>query len=138
VILPATIRAKLAVVALVLVTLLYGSACSTTCALSACPNEAQNAATHDCDHNASVPAHQQTPQNPDCPKHHHPTFDAVKSDALAQAQPTSRNGATVAQLLAVTPLHAAFTLSARATFSDLAPPRNFSSPLDQRVSVLRV
>jgi hypothetical protein len=138
VILPATIRAKLGVVALLLVTLLYGSVCSAACTLGACPAVTQNAATHDCDHNASSPAHNPTPQNPDCPKHHHPTFDAVKSDALAQSQLTSRNGTTVARLLAVTPLHAAFTLSARATFSDLAPPRNFSSPLDQQVSVLRV
>ncbi len=132
------IRAKLAIVVLVLVTLLYGSFCSATCALGACPTDTENAGTHDCDHSSSGPAHQSTPQNPDCPKHHHPTFDALKTDALAQSQSTSTNRSTATQLLAVNAYNERSAVSSQASFSDLAPPPNFSSPLDQQVSVLRI
>jgi hypothetical protein len=135
---PAKMRAKLTIVAFVLITLLCGSVCSATCALGACPTDTQNASTHDCDHSASNPAHQSTPQNPDCPKHHHPTFDALKTDALAQSQLASTNRATAAQLLAVNADNEGSAVSSRASFSDLAPPPDFSSPLDQQVSVLRI
>jgi hypothetical protein len=121
-----------------LVTLLYGSICSATCALGACPTDAQNAATHDCDHSASVPAHQPTPQNPDCPKHHHPTFDAVKTDTLVQSQSTSANHATPNQMLAVTALGDSLNVSSFASLSDLAPPPNLNFPLYQKISVLRI
>ncbi|MGA7852663.1 MAG: hypothetical protein WCA15_05005 [Candidatus Acidiferrales bacterium] len=134
----ATTRAKSTVLAFVLLTLLYGSTCSATCALSACPSDAQNAATHDCDHNASVPAHQQIPQNPDCPKHHHPTFDAVSTDALAQSQLTSTNRATTNQLLVITTPNEAYAVSSHAPFSDLAPPPDLNSALYRKFSVLRI
>lgn len=134
---PAKTRAKLTVVAFVLITLVYGSVCSATCALGACP-DAQNAATHDCDHNASAPAHQQTPQNPDCPKHHHPTFDAVKTDALGQSQLTGANHATADQALAVTALGDGIDVSSFASLSDLAPPPNLNFASHQKISVLRV
>ncbi len=134
----ATKRANRTLLAFLLLTVLYGSACSTTCALSACPNDAQNAATHACDHNASSPAHQQTPQNPDCPRHHHPTFDAVKSDALAQSQLTGANRFTAADLLAVTPQNEALTVSSHSLFSDPAPPPDLNSALYPKLSVLRI
>jgi hypothetical protein len=133
----ATIRAKLTVIAFVLATLLYGSVCSATCGLGACPTDTQNASTHNCDHSSSGPTHQPTPQNPDCPKHHHPTFDTLKPDSLAQSQSTGANRAT-AQLLAITPLHAAFALPSHATFSDLAPPPDLNYALYQKLSVLRI
>lgn len=134
----ATPRAKLIVIAAVLVTLLYGSVCSATCALGACPTDAQNAATHDCDHNASGPAHQPTPQNPDCPKHHHPTFDAVKTDTPLQFQLTGANHATANQMLAVTALGDSLNVSSFASLSDLAPPPNLNFARHQKISVLRI
>jgi hypothetical protein len=82
--------------------------------------------------------HQPAPQNPDCPKHHHPTFDAVKTDALAQSQLTSTNRAAAAQLLAVTLRNEAFAVSSRSPFSDLAPPPDFPSTGLQQTSVLRI
>ncbi len=134
----ATTRARRTLLAFVFLTLVYGSACSTTCALSACPRDAQNASTHDCDHNASLPAHQRTPQNPDCPKHHHPTFDAVKTDALSQSQLTGANRATAAQLLAVTLQNEAFALSSHSPFSDPAPAPDLNFAIYQKLSVLRI
>ncbi|MFZ0584574.1 MAG: hypothetical protein WAN72_21240 [Candidatus Acidiferrales bacterium] len=137
--LPAAItRAKLTVVAFVLITLVYGSVCSAICALGACPTDARNAATHDCDHNASVPAHRPTPQNPDCPKHHHPTFDAVKTDTLGQSQLTGTNHANPNQMLAVTTLGDSIDVSSFASLSDLAPPPNLNFASHQNISVLRV
>jgi hypothetical protein len=134
----ATTRTKITVIAFVLLTLLYGSICSATCTLGACPTGTQNAATHDCDHSSSGPAHQPTPQNPDCPKHHHPTFDAVKTDALAQSQFTDANRATAAQLLAATLHNEVFAASSQSTFSDLAPPPDLASGRLQQTSVLRI
>jgi len=138
VMLPATMRAKLAVAAFVVVALLYGSVCSTTCALGACPIETQNAAGHDCDHGASSNSHQRDPQNPDCAKHHHPTFDAVKADVLSQFQLNSASHAAARQLLAVAMQGEASSVSADALSPHLAPPPNLNIPLQQQVSVLRI
>ena len=135
---PAAIRAKLAVVGLVLITLLCGSVCSATCALGACPTDTQNASTHDCDHNASLPAHQRTPQNPDCPKHHHPTFDALKTDALSQSQSLSINHAIGKHLLAITTRNEAAGIESAALSEQFASPPNLDSPLQQQISVLRI
>ncbi|MGA8675443.1 MAG: hypothetical protein WB621_09535 [Candidatus Acidiferrales bacterium] len=134
----ASLRAKRTLLAFVLLTLLYGSACSATCALGACPNDAQNAATHDCDHNASNPTHQRAPQNPDCPKHHHPTFDALKTDAISQSQLIGANRAPAARLLAVTLQHDDFAASSHSTFSDPAPPPDLNFALYEKISVLRI
>ncbi len=128
-------RAKLALAPLVILTLLYGSICSTTCALGACPIETQNAATHDCDHSASAPSHHSDPQNPDCPTHHHPTFDAVQADSLSQLQLSSTNHTTANELLAVTARSEAFRVSVDALSPHLAP---LSIPLGQQISVLRI
>jgi hypothetical protein len=136
--LSATTRAKITVIPFVLLTVLYGCICSAACTLGACPTETQNAATHDCDHSSSVPAQHQSPQNPDCPTHHHPTFDAVKSDALSQSQFTDANRATAAQLLPVTLRSAAFAAPSHSLFSDLAPPPDLNFPLHQKISVLRI
>jgi hypothetical protein len=129
-------RAKLALAALVIFTLLCGSICATTCALGTCPIETQNSATHDCDHGASGPSHHSSPQNPDCPTHHHPTFDAVKADALSQLQLSSTG--TASELLAVTARREAFSVSGDARSQHLASPPNFNIPLDQQISVLRI
>jgi hypothetical protein len=136
---PVTMRAKLALAAFIVVTLLYGSVCSTTCALGACPSETQNAATHDCDHSAPAPAHDGAPQNPDCPQHHHPTYDAVGTDALAQSQLVSARHAAAAQLLAVTVRSGEFTgVSMHAFSPHLAPAPNLNISLSQQSPALRI
>ena len=129
-------RAKLAAAAFMVFALLYGSVCSSTCALGACPIETQNAATHDCDHGASSPSHQSDSQNPDCAKHHHPTFDAVKADA--QFQLSSATHAHAGQLLAVATPGDSTGLLLLAHFFDSAPPPNLDIPLQLRNSVLRI
>jgi hypothetical protein len=131
-------RAKLAVAAFVAITLLFGSVCSTTCALGACPIETQNAASHDCDHNASVPTHHNAPQNPDCPRHHHPTFDAVKTDALQQSQLSSANHVSATRLLVITTRSALTGVQSSALPSRFASPPNLNIPLPQQISVLRI
>lgn len=133
-----TLRAKFALAAFLALTLLYGSLCSTTCALGACPTETQNAASHDCDHNSSNPLHHSTPQNPDCPKHHHPAFDALQADSLAQSQLPCTKLASAAQLFAVTTLHNSPNVPSPAWLSDLAPPPNLNLPLHQKISQLRI
>jgi hypothetical protein len=135
---PATIRAKLAAAAFVVVALLYGSVCSTTCALGACPIETQNAAGHDCDHGASGNSHHGDSQNPDCAKHHHPTFDAVKADALSQFQLSSTSHATASQLLAIATRGEATNVTSDALSPHLATPPNLNLPLQQQISVLRI
>jgi hypothetical protein len=130
-------RAKLAAAAFVVVALLYGSVCSTTCALGACPIETQNATGHDCDHGASSNSHHSDSQNPDCTKHHHPTFDAVKADVLSQFQLSSASHAAASQLLAIA-TRGATNVSADALSSYLAPPPNLNLPLQQQISVLRI
>ena len=129
-------RAKLAAAAFMVVALLYGSVCSTTCALGACPIETQNAATHDCDHSASVPSHQSDSQNPDCAKHHHPTFDAVKADV--QSQLSSAAHANASQMLAVATPGDAAGAFLPTLFVDSAPPPNLNLALQLRNSVLRI
>lgn len=132
----ATTRAKLAAAAFVVVTLLYGSVCSTTCALGACPTETQNAVSHDCDHGASNNSHQHDPQNPDCAKHHHPAFDAVKADALSLFQLSSTSHDMASQFLAVATEATSITLDTLSPH--LAPTPNLNIPLHQQVPILRV
>jgi hypothetical protein len=133
-----TLRAKLAVAAFVVVTLLYGSVCSTTCAIGACPIETQNAASHDCDHGASSSSHHSDPQNPDCAKHHHPTFDAVKADVLSQFQLSSTSHANASQLLAIAMRGEASGVSSDALSPHLGSPPNLNAPLHQQISILRI
>lgn len=131
-------RAKLAAAALVVVALLYGSVCSTTCALGACPTETENATGHDCDHGASSNSHHSDSQNPDCARHHHPTFDAVKADALSQFQSSGASYAAASQLLAIATGGEAANVSADALSPRLAPPPNLNLPRQQQISVLRI
>ncbi|MGC2723940.1 MAG: hypothetical protein WA224_08255, partial [Candidatus Acidiferrales bacterium] len=97
----------------------------------------QNAATHDCDHNSSSPVHRSTPQNPDCPEHHHPTFEALQADSLAQSPLPSTKLAT-AHLFAVTAPASSANVPSPASLSDLAPPPNLNFPLHQKISQLRI
>jgi hypothetical protein len=134
----ATIRGKFAAAAFVVVTLLYGSVCSTTCALGACPTETQNAVSHDCDHGASSNSHQSDPQNPDCVKHHHPTFDAVKTDVLSQFQLSSTGHDMASQFLALVTRTGTTGVTSDTISPHLAPTPNVNIPLQQQVSILRI
>jgi hypothetical protein len=134
----ATTRTKLAAAAFVVITLLYGSVCSTTCALGACPTETQNAGSHDCDHGASNNSHQNDPQNPDCAKHHHRTFDAVKADALSLIQLSSTSHDMASQFLGVATRSEATSVTLDALSPHLALTPNLNIPVHQQVSVLRV
>lgn len=134
----ATSRPKFALAVWVVVTLLYGSLCSTTCSLGACPIGAQNAATHDCDHDSSATQRRHSPQNPDCPKHHHPTFDAVSTDSLAQSQLTGAIRIATNQWIVVAAPNQTSSASSHAPFSDLAPPPDLNFALYQKFSVLRI
>jgi hypothetical protein len=132
------IRAKVTLAVFVVVTLLYGSVCSTTCALGACPIETQNAATHDCDHSASTPTHHSAPQNPDCPQHHHPYFDAVRTDALSQSHFLSTNHVTATRLLAAATRNEAAGTSTNTLSPQVASPPNLSIPVSQQICELRI
>jgi hypothetical protein len=131
----ATLRGKFA--AFLVFTLLYGSVCSTTCALGACPTETQNAVSHDCDHGASSNSHQSDRQNPDCAKHHHPTFDAVKADVLSQFQLSSTSRDMASQFLALVTRTETTIVTSDTISPHLAPTPNVI-PLHQQVSILRI
>lgn len=119
----------------------YATVCSAMCAAGICPNERQHSSDPDgCD---QMPmGHSQAPQNHathnhDCVTHHHPSTNIVKAGnppdfQLARASHRGANDllSRSAQLFTVT--------VTSFSPSGLAPPLRLSSPLNSRISVLRI
>lgn len=128
------------VVAIFTMAVFYASVCATTCSIGFCPEQAQQTAGHDCENAAShhsAPSGK-APANSDCTPHQHPGPFLAKSGELRQFQ-LSLASQLDASAITVTNVHDELVLSmAEAGASDLAPPIESSSPLYQKISVLRI
>jgi hypothetical protein len=127
-------------VALLTVSMVYASFCSTTCAMGVCPNQEQQSASHDCEHPSphhSGNSHHHRPEKSDCSLHHHPSVSLVKADGLIGFQPASTGKIADSDLLHIHLDASAHSLNA-SWLSDLAPLPPPKDPLYQQISVLRI
>ncbi len=128
------------VTVLITVAAFYASACSATCLVGVCPNQVQQTSGHDCDQSPSHHSHpsgHQMPDKSECSQHQHPTLFLAKSGNLSTFQLS-----TAAHFPAsVTALDSGLDLILSAysvEASDIAPPLGSSTPLYQKISVLRI
>ena len=128
------------VVAIFTMAVFYASVCATACSIGFCPEQAQQTAGHDCENatsHHSAPSGK-APANSDCTPHQHPGPFLAKSGELRQFQ-LSLASQLDASAMTFTKVHDELVLSmAEAGASDLAPPIESSSPLYQKISVLRI
>ena len=125
------------VVAIFMVTFVYSFACSTTCAVGFCPNQAEQRSSHDCEPTSNHQSHHSSTPAPDCSKHAHPTSLFVKSAELSKVQLVVSDHTRATAGLASLPVRSSAN-STGSPASDLAPPFGSSTPLYQQVSVLRI
>ena len=116
----------------------YASVCATTCSIGFCPEQAQQTTGHDCENavsHHSAPSGN-VPANSDCSPHQHPGPYLAKSGELPQFQLSLASQPDVSA--AVSEAHELILNMADANASDLAPPIKSSSPLYQKISILRI
>src|ERR1700676_3942914 len=126
------------VVAIFTMAVFYASVCATACSIGLCPEQAQQTAGHDCENAAShhsAPSGKE-PANGDCSPHQHPGPYLAKSGELPQFQLSLASHPDVST--AVSEAHELILSMADADASHLAPPVESSSPLYQKISVLRI
>lgn len=126
------------VVAALTMAVLYGSFCSTACAVAALPMGTAPSHCDKCDHQRpSVPSHHnQTPSDQNCGRHVHPTYFVQASGA-----PHPDFG-TATSLHAPSPIVVSVTVarlnSAASRASGLAPPGRSEALLPENFSILRI
>jgi len=126
------------VVAILSLALIYGFACSATCAICLGAGGGAKTPSYGCEHAArdgAGGAQQQVPAKPDCFGHHHSGFEFVLSDGLSRVQlGAAGGGRQLAEGLA-----SAEAVNVAASFSsDLAPPRLATVFPQQNIFILRI
>lgn len=118
------------------VAMTYASFCSTTCALGVCPYQEQHSPGHDCD-NPSHPSgpHHHGSGKSDCSAHYHPSANLVKPDGLPELVSTGQ--VPIAGLVVDIPNGSLLRLEV-SSFFHLGSPPIPTSPLYQRISILRI
>ncbi|HEX4073889.1 MAG TPA: hypothetical protein VHX49_00680 [Candidatus Acidoferrales bacterium] len=126
------------VVAALTMAVLYGSFCSTACAVAALPMGKMSSHCEKCDRaRHSGPSHQnQAPADHNCGRHVHPTDFLQAAGAPDLHSPAVSSANLVAALsldLRASDFGATMPLA-----SGLAPPGRLQTPLPQKLSVLRI
>src|ERR1700704_1911479 len=131
-------RSARIVVAIFTMAVFYASVCATTCSIGFCPEHAQQTASHDCENAAShhTAPSGKAPANSDCSPHQHPGPYLAKAGELPQFQLSLASQPDVSTV--VIEAHELILSMTDAKASDLATPIKSSSPLYQKISVLRI
>ena len=128
------------VVATLTLAVFYASICSTSCAVGFCPNQQEPSSSHDCEQSTkhhSDHSGNPSPANPDCSKHLHPSLFLIRAGD-SQQFPLGITGHLAGSSFNAPSYHRLAVTITTAHAFDSGPPIRESTPLYQRVSVLRV